>query len=78
MLDDARGAVAQAGLEPRGGDLAEPVGGDEVVRGLDGVAHPELDVVEPEQRHRIVGLALGVRIQLGRHRSQLLFPTMLK
>jgi hypothetical protein len=55
-----RRAVAQAGLEPGVGDLAEAEGVDVEEGGLEGVPHVELDVVDAVQGHEVVG-SLGAR-----------------
>src|ERR687897_311203 len=49
-----RDAVAHAGLEARVGDLLEPEGLAVEVRGLGGVADPELDVVDAVERHEVL------------------------
>ena len=51
LLEHVRGAVAQAGLEPRVGDLAEAEGVLVEVGGLGGVADAQLDVVDAVERH---------------------------
>ena len=54
LLEHVRGAVARAGLEAGVRDLVEAEGGAQEVRGLGGVPDPHLDVVDAEQRHRVV------------------------
>ena len=58
LFEHVRHAVAPAGLQPGVGDLAEPEGMREEVRGLRGVAHVQLDVVDSVQRHEIGGVAV--------------------
>jgi hypothetical protein len=69
LLEDVRGAVAQAGLEPRVGDLLEAEGARVVVRGLLGVADPQLDVVDAVKRHEVFG-GLGCDKGLRAHNGQ--------
>ena len=54
LLEHVRDAVAPARLEARVGGLREAEGVHEVERGLRGVAHVELDVVDAVDRHAVV------------------------
>jgi hypothetical protein len=60
LLEHVRGAVADAGLQPRVGDLLEAHRPRVEVRGLQRVADVELDVVDAVQRHEVIG-AFGPR-----------------
>ena len=55
LLEHVRRAVAHAGLQARVGDLPEAERVHVEVRGLDGVAHVELDVVDAVERHEVLG-----------------------
>ena len=55
LLQDVRRAVAQPGLEAGVGDLPEAERAGVEVRGLPGVADPQLDVVDAVERHEVLG-----------------------
>jgi hypothetical protein len=61
LLEHTGHAVARARLEPRIGDLAEGEGALEVVARLGGVTDPELDVVDPVERHEVAFRMFAVR-----------------
>ena len=67
LLEHVRGAVADPGLEPGVGGLAEAERVGEPVGGLDRVADVELDVVDAEQRHLVVA---GLDGRRARRRSR--------
>ena len=62
---DVARAVADAGLEAREGDRREAPQRAEVGRRLAGVAHPELDVVDAVERQEVLGLGVGVLVDMG-------------
>src|SRR2546423_1018245 len=53
-----------AGLEPREGDGREAPQGPVVGRGLAGVAHPELDAVDALERQEVLGLRIGILVDV--------------
>src|SRR4051794_7988632 len=61
--DEAR-PVADAGLESGKGDRGEAPQRPEVVRRLLRVADPELDVVDALQRQEVLGLVVGVLVDV--------------
>ena len=62
---DVARPVADAGLEPRVGDRGEAPQRPEVVGGLAGVADPELDVVDALEGQEVLGLVVGVLVDVG-------------
>ena len=65
LLHDVARAVPDAGLEAREGDRREAPQRAEVGRGLAGVAHPELDVVDAVERQEVLGLGERVLVDVG-------------
>ena len=66
-----RDPVAHTGLKPRVGDLLEAKRVSVEVRGLRGIADPQLDVVNAVERHEVLTCGLGRHDGLRAHGSSL-------
>ena len=64
LAHDVADAIADARLEARVGDRREAPQRAEVVRRLLGVADPELDVVDAVQGQEVLGLLVGVLVEV--------------
>ena len=65
LAHDVARPVPDAGLEARVGDRGEAPERPEVVRGLAGVADPELDVVDALEGQEVLRLGVGILVDVG-------------
>ena len=64
LAHDVARSIAHARLKPGVGDRREAPQRPEVVRGLLRVAHPELDVVDAVEGQEVLGLGVGVLVDV--------------